>query len=95
MSEENKAQRDRVLRRQKEVVENYKATFSSPTGKKVLLDLIRTHHLMSSTFNKDPLEMARMEGERNAVLRILTLLKVNPAQFEQRIREADEYAQSI
>lgn len=56
--------------------EEYYNTFQvSPTGMKVLGDLMKAHHFYSSTFSIDPYTTARREGERNVVLRILTIME--------------------
>lgn len=71
------------------LLEDYRTVFSSAAGSRVLNDLMRTHRIMDSTFCKDPMEMALREGERNAVLRILAILKINPNTIRERI-ENDE-----
>lgn len=68
----------------------YQKVFDTEEGKIVLLDLMRTHRMFSSTFVKDPYEMAFNEGERNAVLRICTLLKLDVAKLRERMREYEE-----
>lgn len=56
--------------------EDYHNTFQvSPTGMKVLGDLMKAHYFYSSTFSPDPCSAARNEGERNVVLRILTIIE--------------------
>lgn len=47
-------------------------------GKTVLADMMKAHHVFDSTFSSKPLEMAFREGERNVVLRILTILDISP-----------------
>jgi hypothetical protein len=55
--------------------EDYHNTFEvSTTGREVLKDMKNAHHFYNSSFSIDPLELAFNEGERNAVLRILTIL---------------------
>ncbi len=49
-----------------------------PQAKEVLSDLCSAHHIFDAGFDPDPLELARMAGERNVVLRILTILKATP-----------------
>lgn len=47
----------------------------SPNGTKVLEDMMRAHFFFDSTFTPScPEETFIREGERNAVLRILTIL---------------------
>ena len=66
---------------------SYQALFSSDDGQKVLWDLMHNHHMIGSTFSKDPYEMALKEGERNVVLRILQILKIDVATLAKRIEE--------
>ncbi len=40
----------------------------------ILKDLKNAHWFMRSTFNKDPCETAFREGERNVILRIMTII---------------------
>ena len=56
--------------------EDYNMTFNiSDTGREVLKDMKSAHYFESSTFDPNPYEMARREGERNVILRILTMLE--------------------
>ena len=57
------------------VEEYYNVFMQSPSGRKVLADMKNAHYYFSSTFDPDPHITALREGERNAVLRILTILK--------------------
>ena len=72
----------------------YQSTFRTIHGKKVLFDLMDQHYMMAPCFSTDPLEMARMEGERNVILRILKLLKTDINKLEQMIDEALSETQS-
>ena len=65
----------------------YQKVFNNPDGQEVIKDLIMTHSLLSSTFRENINEMLLKEGERNVVLRILSLLKTNPAQFLERLKK--------
>lgn len=51
---------------------------SNPNSRVVLKDLCAAHHVFDGGFDPEPLELARMAGERNVVLRIFTLLKAKP-----------------
>jgi hypothetical protein len=48
--------------------------------------------IMRSSFHHgiQPLELAFNEGQRNMVLRILTILKVDLKQLHERMKQADE-----
>jgi hypothetical protein len=66
---------------------SYQSTFATPEGQKVLFDLMKEHHMIGSSFSKDAFEMAFKEGERNVVLRILNILKINVDDLAKRIEE--------
>ena len=53
----------------------YNLFVQSDTGRRVLEDLKMAHHFKSSTFSVDPYQTALREGERNVILRILTILE--------------------
>lgn len=50
----------------------------SPQVKIVLKDLCGAHSVFDGGFDRDPYLNAFASGERNVVLRILTILKTNP-----------------
>ena len=62
-----------------QILNAYKAIFNTNDGEIVLEDLKRAHYYYTSTATQplDALNMAMAEGERNTVLRILTLLEYN------------------
>lgn len=70
-------------------VADYKAVFDSPVGRRVLHDMMSAHNMLNSSFSKDPYQMAFNEGGRNVLLRIMTIMKVDLKQLEERMREAD------
>lgn len=75
---------------------DYQKTFNSDFGRRVLLDLMVEHKVISSTYIRgDALETAYLEGQRNVLLRIFSILKLKPEQIIKNIQEADEYARTI
>lgn len=63
---------------EKATVLDYRKVFQdSPHGKAILEDMKKAHHFYSSTAPVpfDPYMMAICEGERNVILRILTILE--------------------
>jgi hypothetical protein len=50
----------------------------NPDGALVLKDLMAAHYILRSTFDIEPVLHAEREGERNVVLRILTILDSRP-----------------
>ncbi len=81
---------DKKSRNQAALFADYQRAFKDGPGRKVLLDLMNTHHVMGPLFDKDPLEMAFSEGERNVVLRILSYLKVDTQKMFADIEEAEK-----
>lgn len=60
--------------------------FETPDGRWVLNDMMAAHGMLSP-HPMDPHKMAAREGERTAVLRILTLLKTDMNQLRERMEE--------
>lgn len=79
----------KVAQKRAAVLKAYQNIFNSPDGQTVLADLMNAHGMLSSSFSGDPLKTVFKEGERNVVLRILTILKTDETQLKQRI---DAYA---
>lgn len=65
----------------------YHQVFNTAQGQEVLYDLMATHSFINSTFDENPRKMMIKEGERNAVLRILHILKQSPKTILERIRQ--------
>lgn len=74
---------------------DYQLVFGTEAGKLVLHDLMLNNHLLSPTMDKCPYETAFNEGKRNAILRIMTILKQDPSELmkflEEREEEGDGY----
>lgn len=77
-----------------ERVTKYQAVFGSPDGQWVLEDLMSAHGMMSA-HPANPEQMALKEGERLVVLRILTMLKTNPRQLLERIKQHESSLDEI
>ena len=69
---------------------DYRAVFETEPGKRVLEDLCQIHHMKSSSFSKDALEMAMFEGERNVILRIIAILEMDMDKLNKLIRQGEE-----
>lgn len=84
-----------IRKKKLDLLAAYQAAFKSEDGKKVLYDLIRTHHIIGTIYSKDPQEMALKEGERNVVLRIMHFLNTDPEKFlkdvEQSLQNEQQY----
>ena len=64
---------------------DYKAVFGSEEGERVLFDLMKNNFMLAPTFTSCVHEMALREGSRNAILRILSILKVKPEELRKPI----------
>lgn len=90
MSEED----DKAKGRRKALAKlsDYQKVFGDLIGKKVLRDMMQEHFMLKPTFVKgDPYQTAFNEGERNVMLRLLAVLKIDPKELEQRIQEGEGY----
>jgi hypothetical protein len=65
----------------------YRMVFENPEGKMVLTDMCRAHGVFDGGFDPDPYLHAFAAGERNAVLRILTILNLNAHEIAELTRE--------
>ncbi len=71
---------------------DYQKVFGDPIGKKVLQDMMSEHFMLKSTHVKgDPYTSALHEGERNVMLRLLSVLKIDPKELEHRIKTSEGY----
>lgn len=71
---------------------DYRVTFGSEQGQRVFNDLVTRFHLFEPTYHPgDVYETAFREGERNALLYILSRVKL-PDEREKFIKEVLEYA---
>jgi acetylornithine/succinyldiaminopimelate/putrescine aminotransferase len=81
-----------MAKKQLATVNDYKNTFSSKQGKRVLYDLMQNGHVLNSTMvqGASPSDVCVKEGERNAVLRILNTLKMDTKKFYEFINTMEE-----
>lgn len=83
-------------KKQLERIRRYQTVFSSPDGKWVLDDLIKVHHILGPLPDRHPGEIHRAEGERNAILRIMSILNMDPVKLEERMKtiaRGDDYTE--
>lgn len=88
-SKKDEAPEVRAQKRSMAKVNNYKKVFSSPEGRSVLLDLMKTHYMFDDLFAPDAMELSARVGERAVVVRILKMMKLDLDQMRERI-EANE-----
>ena len=76
---------------QKQRIIDYRVTFGSEHGRRVLSDLVREcHALEPSHVRGEPHETAFREGERNVLLKIITALSYKPEDFINQAKESAE-----
>jgi len=69
---------------------DYQRTFSSPIGKKVLWDLIKSNHVLSSSMVAgEPYVTAHNDGRRCAIMDILVKLKTKPKDLEAMLEQQE------
>lgn len=68
----------------------YQNIFKSPEGELVLKDLMAAHGILTNTYNGDVNTMLFKEGERNVILRILNILKIDINAIYERIDRESE-----
>jgi SOS response regulatory protein OraA/RecX len=82
------SEQELLIARSQAKLADYKRTFSSEQGMRVLNDLVASNYLGESTFSKDLHEMAFKEGQRKVVLRILGILGTDPEKIKQMVEES-------
>ena len=74
--------------RQLALISDYQETFNSPTGKRVLLHLMKVHGFMDKSFVEgSPDGTAFNEGGRNVILQIVKKMKMSLKQIESMLIE--------
>lgn len=69
---------------------DYRATFGTPHGKRVLDDLKNSCYWKQSTFSRDPFATAFNEGMRNVLLKIWMHITDKPEPPQTMADEGDE-----
>lgn len=79
-------------------VTNYKQTFTSKTGREVLLDLLGEHYMLKTTYygpeNDEGRSMAYRDGQRSVVLRIMQVMGLDTAEMYLLIKQGDDNARA-
>ena len=71
--------------------QDYNSVFNSPSGKRVLLDLMNKYSVLSPMYKGDVNELLVHEGQRKVILDILNILKIDVIKLKERV---DEYVHS-
>lgn len=70
------------LKRYASLRDAYRRIFRTEDGKLIWDDLSKAHYMLSSTFSSDALELARREGERNVLLRIMAIINSEEVEYD-------------
>lgn len=70
-----------------QMIRAYRTVFGTDDGKKVLNDLCKSCHVLHSTMDANPHEMAYKEGERSVILRILRTIEIDPFELDRLIKK--------
>ena len=72
-------------------ISDYKKTFGSPEGRRVLFHLMKVHGVMlTSHVEGDPYSTAFNEGGRNVVIQILRKMRMDLKEMEKLIEQESE-----
>lgn len=83
----------KAARKQYAKVIDYKRTFQSQSGRRVLQDLMDVHHMLRVSFDEENTHTTSFkEGERNVILRILQILKIDVEKLRDHIEEIEKNA---
>lgn len=75
------------LKQKMSLFHDYRQTFGSPHGKRVLYDILNAGHVLNTTHVAgDPYTSAIKEGERRMACRILKSLNVKPEELEKILK---------
>ena len=77
--------------RRAKLVSQYQGVFGTADGRAVLKDLMRVNFVLSPTILDGNTNLTLVhEGQRNAILRILAILKMDPEKLLRTIEEEEE-----
>lgn len=68
--------------------QDYNTVFSTPSGKRVLLDLMNKYSVLSPMYKGDVNDLLIHEGQRKVILDLLSILKIDVVKLKERV---DEY----
>lgn len=74
-----------------DLIADYSKFFNTESGKRVMRDLIRKHHVMTPSYSQtSDRETAFREGQRYVVLNIMRICKLDPNSYGEMIESAKE-----
>lgn len=76
-----------IFQKEKDRIQDYKLTFGSPHGKRVLYDLINACNVLNTSFvANDPYASIYKEGRRAVVCGIMTKLSIKAEDLERLLK---------
>ncbi len=88
-------EQEKELNAKSSLIRAYQDVFTTVKGKRILQDLMKNHFMLDSTFDPDsPNVTSFREGERNVVIRILSMLNINPNLLLTEIKNISEESNS-
>lgn len=81
---------DRKIKRERQLAEDWQAIARTPEGRRVIADLFAWGWVFQPLESNDPLELSRLNGERNFAVRIARYLNLQPEVFDAAMRSQDE-----
>ncbi len=82
----------RKTRRSEQLALDYQRVFATPEGQRVLADLMLFCGVLQSHNERDPVMMARLEGNREVGLRIAEFLMWKPDTY---VRDAERVVSTV
>ena len=73
-----------------DLLRDYKSTFSTDHGLRVLYDLMKNSFFMNSTYSNNVNDVMYREGMRNVVLMILQNIELDISEVRERIKQIKE-----
>jgi hypothetical protein len=83
-------EKKRRVTRERQLAEDWQAIAQTPAGRRVIADLMAWGWVFQPLESNDPLELSRLNGERNFALRVARYLNLMPEIFAEAMREHDE-----
>lgn len=73
----------RLKRERRELALDYRQTFASPAGQRVLADILRRGSVMQTSFDPHAATAAYNEGKRRLALEVVEMLNADPGQLDR------------
>lgn len=78
------------IQRKVDTAKTIQKIFDSEDGKLFLYEMMKSTKFFSTTFDKDPMQMAFNEGARSVIVNLLDILKLDTAELLKQVKEQDK-----